>query len=160
MIKLGTPIKDKATGMDGMAIHMQIQTNGNRFYNFQPRGLNTETGQALKRFWVAPDRIEGGIEIPEADLPVEVLGTQVEDMASGFCGMATAITLHINGCVHCSVQPATLQPKTGEVVKEDDFDIRLLKGPAIKPLDEAALASSQKRNPSPCAMDACGPRAL
>lgn len=160
MFKLGTPITDKATRLEGMAIHMQVQTNGNRFYNFQPKGLNPETGAPLKRFWVAPDRIIGGIEVPEVDLPLNVLSTEVEDMASGFRGTATAITLHINGCVHIEAQPAGVQPKNGEAVASHDFDIRLLKGAAIPVLDEAARAASEKENPSPVECESCSPREI
>lgn len=152
MIKLGTPIKDKATGLDGMLIHMIVQTDGSRFYNFQPRGLNPENGQPVKRKWITADRVIGGIEIPEVDLPLNVLGTQVEDMASGFNGTAIAITLHINGCVHIDVQPKGIQKKTGDAMESHNFDIRLLKGKAIKALSDSERAKSEKENPSPTPM--------
>lgn len=154
MIKLGTEVTEKATGLAGMLIHMMIYSNGNRFYNFQPRGLNQETGAPLKRFWVAPDMILGGEVVPDPDnLQLEVLGTQVVDAASGFMGTASAITLHINGCIHVEVQPAGTQLKTNERIVAQEFDIRLLRGSAIKPMSEAALEDSQRTNPSPVETD-------
>jgi hypothetical protein len=160
MLKLGVQVTEKSTGLTGMLIHMQVQTNNNRFYNFQPRGLNPETGQPLKRRWCPSDRFEGGVEIPEKELPLEVLGTHVEDVASGFNGTATALTLHINGCVHVTIQPAGTQPKNGEIICENEFDIRLLKGDAIKPLTADERSASEKEKPSPIESGSCSPREM
>ncbi len=163
MIKLGTPVKDSASQLDGMVVHMQIQAGGNSFYNFQPKGLSPETGQPLKRFWCAAARIVGGVEVPEPKALTAaraVLNTEVEDISSGFKGIAIAITLHISGCVHVSVKPPGLQAKSGESIAEDDFDIRLLRGPAIKPLSDEELTESTAKHPSPSAMESCLPKAI
>lgn len=160
MIKLGTPVKDSATALKGMLVNMQVHPNGQRFYNFQARGLNPKTNQPRKRFWITADRIVGGVEIPDPDLPLKVLGTIVEDIASGFKGTATAMTLHINGCVHFCVQPEGTQSDSGEVIEEADFDIRQLKGKAIKPLDDASMEQSKKSKPSPIHTQSSKPRPI
>lgn len=160
MIKLGTPVTDKASGLEGMLVHMQVQSSLARFYNFQPRGLNPETGAPLKRYWITPDRVIGGIEIPDPALPLAALGTQATDNASGFHGTVTAITLHINGCVHASICHKGVQPKSGEAIDDQDFDLRLLTGPAIPVFTEAELEKSHQEKPSPMAAGACGPRPM
>jgi hypothetical protein len=160
MLKLGTPVKDTATGLKGMLVNMQIQLGGNRFYNFQPHGLNPTDGQPIKRIWVTEARVVGGVLIPETDLPVNVLGTHVEDEASGFNGTAVAMTLHISGCVHISVQPNGTQQENGSPIEDTDFDIRRLKGKAVPKFTEQEREADQRRRPSPLNTDKCGPRAI
>lgn len=152
MIKLGSIATDKATGLKGMPTHLYIEMNNTRMYNFQPRGLNEETGQPIERFWLVEERLVGGERVAEPELPTAVLGTEVEDEASGFTGVATAITLHISGCVHVTVQPPGRIKKTGERIKADDFDIRRLKGKAVPKIDEQAREKDQARRPSPAAV--------
>lgn len=160
MIKLGTSVKDKASGLKGMLVHMQIQSSRARFYNFQPRGLSPETGAPLKRYWITPDRVIGGVEIVDPPLPILSLGSQAEDTASGFKGTITAITLHINGCIHASICPKGVQPKSGEATDYHDFDMRLLTGPQIPKLNAKQRAASEERNPSPADAGRCGPRSM
>jgi hypothetical protein len=105
MIKLGSKVTDIATGLKGMVTNLQIEMDGQRFVRFQPRSLNPETGEPVKGMWVVEARLKGGEIVEEPELPRGVLGTEVEDEATGFCGIATSICLHISGCVHVSVQP-------------------------------------------------------
>jgi len=130
MIKLGSIAKDTATGLKGMVTVLQVGMDGRHFYLVQPKGLNPETRQPVKRLWVVESRLEGGEHAEIPDLPVEVLGTQVEDVATGFSGMAVNLLLHISGCVHVEIQPPGAL-KSGDAVESCNFDIRQLKGKAI-----------------------------
>jgi len=150
MYKLGKPMKDKVTGLEGMLTHLQVEGKaGFMIYMFQPRGLNPETKQPVDCFWLTPDRIHGGIEVDEPYLARDVIGTEVEDMASGFRGTAVAAILHINGCLHIDVQPPGVVEKTGAKIKTHNFDIRRLQGERVPLLDDEALEKSKAATPSP-----------
>jgi hypothetical protein len=157
---LNSKVTDSATGLSGSLVHLSIELGNVRFYNFQPRGLNPEDGQPVARFWVMPERIQNPPGEIETELPVEAIGTEVTDDASGFTGKAISLTLHPSGCVHIVVQPAGKLAKTGAKVEACDFDIRRVSGPAIPVLTPAARAESEYRNPSPSHCDRTGPRSL
>ena len=153
MIKLGTIVTDKVTGLEGMLTHLQTEMNGDRFYSFQPKGLDKKTLLPLDPIWVVEDRIEGGIEM---NMPIEIeekiddiLGTEVEDKASGFKGTAICAVYHINGCLHVDIQPKGTNPETGKIIDRHNFDIRRLKGDAIEEKDEKEVEYSKVRFPSP-----------
>src|SRR5688572_1954638 len=129
MFKLQTPMTDKATGLDGHLTHLQVE-GGNRMYIFQPKGL-TDEGEPIDSFWISPDRVVGGEEIPDPYLGLEILGSIVKDKATGFEGMAVASVLHPNGCLHLDVQPAG-KTKSGKKVPRHNFDLRELEGEKIQ----------------------------
>jgi hypothetical protein len=153
MFKLGTMVKDTVTGLEGMLTHLHVEGEGGHvLYNFQPRGLNPKTQEPVDDMWIAPNRIKGATEVPESPQlseAMKALNTEVEDQASGFKGIAVAAILHINGCVHLDVQPPGVVAETGKAIKRNDFDIRRLKGKAIKPLTEAQYEKSVAASPSP-----------
>lgn len=149
MIELGSIVFEKATGTKGMLTHMQVEINNARLYLFQPQGINPETGHPVKKLWVVEERFVGGARISEPDLPLNVLGTEVTDIATGFSGTAVSLCLHISGCVHVNVQPSGVLEKTGAAIEECDFDIRRLKGEAIPVLTKEEIKVSQKEKPSP-----------
>lgn len=158
---LNTDVTDSATGLLGRLIHLQLELGDIRFYNFQPRGLNPKDGQPVGRFWLVPSRILNAAPEIEREIPVEVLGTDVTDDASGFTGTATALTLHPSGCVHISVQPRGSLAETGGRIEVCDFDIRRVSGPAIPKLTEPQRAQAERTNPSPSVNNARpGPRSL
>lgn len=159
-LPLNVDVTDTATGLTGRLVHLNIETGDQRYYNFQPRGLNPETGQPAKRIWLAPARIKDLPPPVVTELPVEVLGTKVTDDASGFTGKAVAITLHPSGCVHVLIQPSGALAKTGDAIESCDFDIRRVSGPAIPKLTDDQLAESERRHPSPSGSSRCGPRDL
>lgn len=157
MIALGTIVRDTATGLKGMLTHYQIEMCDQRYYSFQPSGLNNKTGQPAKNYWIVEDRIAGGQHGVEPDLPTQVIGTQATDLASGFSGTIISICLHISGCVHALVMPKGVL-KTGEAKDSCDFDLRRLAGPAITKLTEAARRLDEKKRPSPMRVAAYSPR--
>lgn len=151
MIKLGSKVLDVATGLNGMVTHLHIEMDGEtRLYNFKIPGVNNTTGEPLRGKFVVGSRLQGGEMIDEPDdMPFHILGTPVKDEASGIEGIATAICLHISGCVHVSVQRPGLHGKSGEPYPATDCDIRLLTGPAIKPLTSEEVKESHRTRPSP-----------
>src|ERR1019366_7592889 len=133
-----------------MATHMQLDTAQQVFYHFQPKGLNPKTGEPVDSYLVDPARLIDGEYVEDfIDLPISVLGTEVEDKASGFKGTAIALIYHINGCVHFDVQPKGTLKETGSSIRQVNFDIRRLTGKAIKKLSEPELEKSKKEKPSP-----------
>lgn len=149
MIALGSIVTDKVTGLTGMVTHLQVDMAGQRHMLFQPRGLNPKTGQPVKRHWLVESRLKGGKQVEEPKLPIEALGTEVEDLASGFKGTAVSLQLHISGCVHLEVQPKGMLKEDGAAVETVDFDIRRLKGKAIPKMTEEQREVEQKAKPSP-----------
>ena len=156
MIKLGTIVTDTVTGLEGMLTHLQTEMNGDKFYSFQPKGLDKKTLMPLDPIWVVEDRIEGGIEM---NMPIEIedkiddiLGTEVEDMASGFKGTAICAVYHINGCLHVDIQPKGTNPETGKIIDRSNFDIRRLKGDALEEVTEQVEEDNKARFPSPAAI--------
>lgn len=159
MIELGSKATDSATGIKGMVTHMQIEMGGNRYYSFQPKGLDTKTGEPAKPMWLVGQRLTNANIVPDDTWPLDVLGTDVEDDASGFKGVAVSMVLHINGCVHFNVQPKGLQ-ENGSPIQTENFDIRRLKGKAVKKLTKEALVTSKKVTPSPARVTAYTPGRL
>ena len=148
MIKLGTMITDKVTGIKGMLTMYQVDISDNKHYLFQPAVLNPEDRQPAKSFWVTEKRVIGGEETTVV-LPLEILDTQVEDKATGFNGTAIALYYHLNGCIHIEIKPKGIIEKTGESIKPVEFDIRRLKGIAIKEMDSNEFEKSKVKTPSP-----------
>lgn len=152
MRELGSIVTDRPTGLDGMVTRLQVEMNGNEYLLFQPRGLSPKTGLPVADIWLVEERLTGP-RIKTPDLPTHVLGTEVEDIASGFKGMAVSLMYYINGCVHINVQAKGLQD-TGAPIELCNFDIRRLKGEFIPQMTKEEQALDQTENPSP-AGDGC-----
>ncbi len=148
ILKLGSLTTDTVSGAKGMLTHLQISLDSSRLYHFQPRGLNPEDHQPVEGVWLVENRLSGAAE-DEVDLPLDVLGTQVTDRASGFKGTAITLVLHINGCVHLDVKPKGTLKRTGATIAAANFDIRRLEGPALKAMTEVELKRSCAATPSP-----------
>lgn len=59
-------------------------------------------------------------------------GDRVKDRVTGLEGIITAVTVFLNGCVRCSVQPQTLhEGKPVEASYFDQNDLELVKADAI-----------------------------
>lgn len=148
MIPLGTIVKDSATGLKGMLIHMLVAQDRRQYYNFQPSGVDSETGKALKAHWLVADRLLHKGELIESDLPLEVLATEATDEATGISGMVVDLTQHISGCAHITIQPkGTI--KNGQARPFIDVDIRRCTGKAITSLTKQERTVSERKRPSP-----------
>lgn len=148
--RLNTPVKDSVTGTKGRLVGQYINLGGNEYYTLQPTGLNTETGMPLEVEYISPARVVGGVRdyAAEKNIPVQVLGQQATDEASGFSGMITSLIRHVNGCVHAHVQAST-RIKGGKLVDPVDFDLRRLVGPNIPKFTEEEIQQDIKKRPSP-----------
>lgn len=150
MYKLGEMVTDSATGLKGMITHLQVEMDSNRWYRFQPRGLNPETGLPVDGMWITHNRVIGGTEVPDDDrFPFQVLGTEVEDIATGFKGTAVNFVLHSSGCIHISIQPKGALAKTGAPTLQQDFDILRVRGKALKVLPTKEVEKQKRDKPSP-----------
>jgi hypothetical protein len=158
MLKLGEMVLDTATGLKGMLTHMQIELGEVRFYRFQPHGLSPDTGEPIKGFWVVPHRIQGGTYVAEPDMPIQLLGTEAEDAATGFKGTVLGVTLHLSGCCHVSLQPKGKLAKTGAPIEPHDFDVRRVISPLLPKMTEAEKEADQRRKPSPIEVQRYTPR--
>jgi hypothetical protein len=158
MKKLGTIVTDSATGLKGMITQFEHRMGGQQYYLLQPRALNPKDGEPVKQVWLDEPRITNGIDVPLPEYwPLEILGTHVEDEASGYAGMAIAICQHISGCIHVNVQSKG-QQETGAAIDACNFDIRRLSGAALKKLSETERMASQKEKPSPGEMMSFSPK--
>src|ERR1051325_7946972 len=154
MFKLGTMVTDNVTGLKGMLTHYHVEGDSQN-YSFQPHGLNPKTQEPVEGMWIAPDRIRDGVESPvpsQFKSAINVLGSEVQDQGSGFKGIAVAAILHISGCVHLDIQPPGVVKETGEPIKRHNFDIRRLKGKAVKQMSAAESEVHQEQRPSPAPM--------
>lgn len=155
-IPLGITVTEIATGLKGYLTHLQVELDQRQFYAFCPIGLHSETGKPLKSHWIVAERIKQPVKWIEIDMPVDILGTIVTNKASGFKGMATALILHVNGCIHVQLQ-ARGALKAGEIAPACDFDIRECEGPAIKALSQKNLSESKRVKPSPIPIEPYSP---
>lgn len=159
MYRLYVPVEDRSTGLGGILTHMHVNLDGQRAYRFQPHGVSSDTGEPLAGKWIDSAAVICRETMPEPKLPLEILGTDVRDIGSGFSGTVTAIVLHESGCVHATVQPKGRHPKTGGLVDAHDFDIRRLEGPALPRRTPEELAKDREDHPSPSATESFGPKA-
>jgi hypothetical protein len=162
IIKLGSKVRDLATGLRGTVTLLQIGLDLSHLYLVQPKGLDPADQRPLKQVWLAAERLEGfgehKIELVDCEIPIEVLGTQVEDTYTGFAGMAINLLVHVSGCTHVEIQPRGTLEKTGQAILPLDFDIRRLKGKAIPPMLVEVRERDAKKKPSPGPMPSSRPR--
>lgn len=146
VIKIRAICKDRATGAKGMVTHLVINMSKDVKYIFQPEGLN-EDGEPLEPKYVDLERLDSK-EFENIEVPLEILGSQVTDDASGFTGTATDLWMHPNGCFHINIQPKGKR-KDGNLIKSKDFDIRQCSGPKIPKQSSAQKDESRIARPSP-----------
>lgn len=148
MLKLGTIVKDNVVGIKGMLTIFSVDMANNQHYLFQPSALNPKTQQPVDSYWITAPRVDGW-ETENRSLPIDILGSEVTDIATGFKGIAISMEYHMNGCIHFNVKPKGIIDGTGESIGAREFDIRRLKGKMIKKLDTKSLENSKVENPSP-----------
>lgn len=146
---LGTECEDRATGLRGTLTHWVLCMDGRINYVFQPKGLDHD-GQPINHLMLNEARLEvNDSDYVEVEVPVEILGTQVTDKASGFTGMAIDFIYHINGCFHVAIQPRGVVERTGLPINVHEFDLRRCSGEKITELSKEELAESIEEGPSP-----------
>jgi hypothetical protein len=146
---LGTECEDRATGLKGTLTHWVLRMDGRINYVFQPKGLDHD-GQPINHLILNEARLEvNDSDYVEVEVPVEILGTQVTDKASGFTGMAVDFIYHINGCFHVAIQPRGVVERTGLPINVCEFDLRRCSGEKITELSKEELTESIEKGPSP-----------
>lgn len=150
VIKLGSPCRDKATGLKGAVTHWLYDMGHRIDYVFQPKGLNEETGQPVDILVLEAERLEISPKCFElAEIDEDILGSQVTDEMTGFKGMAVGFVRHTHGCFHVQIQPKGRLPKSNDPVKKREFDLRFCTGKKIKKMKPDELEKSTKEKPSP-----------
>ncbi len=150
LLRLRTKYTDKATKIQGTLVSWIMNMGQNVQYVFQPTGLDQDTGLPLERICLEEARLEVAEEqFEEVDVPVEILGTQVTDTATGFTGMAVGFVRGMNGCFHVLVQAPVTSGKDQNPLRRQEFDLRGCTGEKIPALTEDQLTESHKKNPSP-----------
>ncbi len=148
-IELNQLATDVATKTVGTLTGLIIDANHACSYLFQPHGVNKDDGQPRKSTWVPANRIANAKELlkyEELPAPLRLLGTEVEDVPTGFKGTAVMLIYHLSGCVHVEIQPVGLN-KTGETFAVANFDIRRLKGKEVPRLSKEDFDRSKKDKP-------------
>jgi hypothetical protein len=148
IFELGTMVKDTVSKTEGMITHAQVDMDGQVSYIYQPRGLNPKTKAPVDRILINGIRISGGVII-DLGIPLELLGTKGEDIATGFKGTIVGLVIHLNGCIHVNIKPEGTLESTGATIEPQEFDIRRVKGPKITKLSNKELKESIKKSPSP-----------
>lgn len=148
MIKLNSIVTDKATGMKGIVDMLHIEMDRSITYRFQPSAISPKTKVPIDSIWATQERFTGGVHIDMPNLPLAILGTEVEDIGTGFSGMAIRMQLHSTGCVHFNVQAKGVNDE-GNAIKTENFSILRLKWTAIKKLSEDEAANERREKPSP-----------
>ncbi len=148
MIKLNSIVKDTATDLKGMVDVLHIEMDGSETYSFQPALLDPDTGEPVGNVWAVEARLVGGEMVDRPALPLAVLDTEVEDIATGFRGVAVSLALYATGCVHFNVQPRGLTKK-GLPAAMKNFSILRLKGKALEALAKSAAHRERAAKPSP-----------
>lgn len=150
LVGLSKPCKDIVTGLNGMVTHHIILMDNTVSYIFQPKGINPEDGQPVQRIIVVQNRIIASEnDYENIEVPIEILGTEISDKASGFSGTAIELVRYTHGCFHVIIQPKGKLRRTNSTIKHSEFDLRQCEGPMIKQLDATQIKESQKKNPSP-----------
>lgn len=108
MVKLGQTVRDKISGLVGIAIQRLDLLNGCIQYAVQPRGEGDKMPDAYNIDFQQLEKVDDGVSEmvtePKPD-PKFDLGSNVLDTASGVAGVAVVRHTFINGCVYYSVQP-------------------------------------------------------
>lgn len=147
---MNAEVVDTATGQKGTIVGANIYPKELVLYSFQPPGLN-EDGLPRVASWIDEGRfIDPPLE--SLDLPLEVLLTEVEDVPTGYKGMAVSLVVHISGCIHIEIQPKGLT-KSGDTIRPRNFDYRRCRGEKVKVLTPVERKESQAVRPSPGDMD-------
>lgn len=167
VIKIHTLCVDSATKLEGRVTHWKINMDEQIGYLFQPAGLNPEDGQPVRAVYLEPARLVLPKDTDcyeQAEVPVEILGTQVTHDASGFTGTATAFVRHPHGCFHVYIQPAGRLKKTNGPIDEANFALTGCSGEKIIPQTAAEKKAEEIKKPSPAGefpkrgLDVSGPR--
>lgn len=106
---LGCMVRDRVTGLVGIADQYRELYTGSRQYSVQPRGDGKDLPQAycidVEQLEIAPGPSASPIVTVTAAPPTSiVLGDEVEDVVTGLIGYAVTKTIFLNGCIYFNVR--------------------------------------------------------
>ena len=80
---------------------------------------------------------------------IDLLGKQVEDTVTGFCGIVTAVTDYLNGCTRVTVEPRIKDD--GSLPEPQYFDVQqvLVVGSGVASRDGGAAIGGPPRRDAP-----------
>lgn len=107
-IKLGFTVVDVTSGFRGTAIQLLEQMNGNVQVAIQPKGDGVAYPEPMFIDHHLIDKVDDGVSKRATPVTEKIeikLGQEVEDIATGFRGIATEKATYLNGCVNFGVLP-------------------------------------------------------
>lgn len=125
LLRLNTPVSEIVTDSKGVLTHAMINMDHNVEYVFQPAGIDIITRMPKERIFVESARIVEK-ETEEVDVPLHLLGTDLEEMHTGYKGICTKLIVHLGGCIHVDVTPKG-RISAGQTRSSVEFDIRRIK---------------------------------
>lgn len=106
-LKLGHTMRDWTSGFTGLSICEVKHYSGLIRYGIQPKMKDDDKlPEALEIDEHTLEYVDDGrvaSVLPPTGTPNFVLGNEVEDIVSGFVGIAMIKVTHLNGCVHYTV---------------------------------------------------------
>lgn len=104
---LGTTLRDRASGFEGIATGRVDFLTGNVQYNLQPPAKDGALPDPIGIDAHQLEQVAEGKTISYVPAPKDVgvvLGEKYEDIVSGIEGIAVRMTTFLNGCVYVSLQ--------------------------------------------------------
>lgn len=152
VLELGTIVEDTISQTKGMLTHRVVTSGPQIEYIYQPSGLNPKTGIPVKTIWLPKGRIIGGV-VETLDIPIDLIGTEAEDIATGYKGLIAGLTYHIGNCLHVSIATPGICKDTGAVYDSLECDIRRVRGQKITEMNKPERKAAQIKTPSPMAYE-------
>jgi hypothetical protein len=129
MIKLGSKVRDNITGFEGIAHYRVTTFSGLIRYCVQPKSDDpTKIVDAMELDHHSLEVLNEDMcdKVTPCKFIVDIpLGSTVQDIASGFTGVAESYTEHFNGCITYCVRPRIREsdliggrPDTSSIVQE------------------------------------------
>lgn len=159
-ISIGCTVLDITSGIKGLAISRLTFLTGNVQYSVQVKSKEDGVYVEPMGFDVHQlDYVDDGVSSRAIAGPADTgiaLGSEVQDIVSGFKGLAIRKVEFMNGCVYYIVQAKKDKENTS---KEDFIEFRRLKlvGQGVISEIEKRIAESEKINPSFAGRPAGGP---
>ena len=150
VIALDADVEDKATREKGQVTHVRVGIGaGTTWYCVQPKRLDQKKKIPSEAMWAEEGRlVTKDSNWVDIEMPVEMIGTEVTEKASGFKGLCVGLITHHGGCVHAEVQ-APGRDEDGKLIKLQDFDILRLKGEKVPKFTPKEAEQRKKDKPSP-----------
>lgn len=145
MVKLGTPVKDSVTEVEGEIEFAVISSSSEIYYYFRPKGMQSN-GKLYDSIMVTEARLTN-IKTIDTEVPMEIMLKTVTDRNSGYKGKVISLVVHQNGCIHAVVQAKA--NKDGTIPDNIERSILCLSGSCINNKTVSSIVESVKgKSPS------------